>query len=155
MSEPSIINEINGKRIKQYDLKIPNQKFLTVVTNVNFATEDKINAMKVRYRYGDNSGGGVIGTLSGNCILSAIAVEKGAKVADIVYVFLSPRMGMGSLGKTIKQIKRLWKIDISPTLVMQNYVFLDIEKKDMKVFTLTELENMDGIGDVMMVAPTD
>ena len=154
-----IVNEMNMQKVDQYEIPehvIPNQRFFVVITNVIFATEDKVNAMKLKNKYAERKEGRVIGIVSGDDVISAIKVVKDKKVGDIDYVLLSPRMGLRSLGKALEHVKRLWKIEIDRRLLAQNYVFLDIEKKDMKVFTVKELDDIspeDGWNDVAFVCP--
>jgi hypothetical protein len=140
-SNPCVVDEITCRKINQFEVPASiNHKFLVTVTNVIFATEDKLNSIKIKNRVVGKVKEFVVGMISGDDILSAIKVVK---VADIAFVCLSPNMKFGSVKKTLEQIKRLWKIEIDSRLLLQNFIFLDIDKKDMKVFSRAEVSGME------------
>jgi hypothetical protein len=143
-SNPCVVDEITCRKINQFEVPASiNHKFLVTVTNVIFATEDKLNSIKIKNKVVGKVKEFVVGMISGDDILSAIKVVKDKKVADIAFVCLSPNMKFGSVKKTLDQINRLWKIEIDRRLLLQNYIFLDVNKKDMRVFSRAEVLEME------------
>ena len=124
----TFVNENTGARMNPYRYD-ERKNYALVTTNVSCAENDKMYMIRLMDELGEDAL-----VFSGDTIRSVEHMISGMKMENLGYVLMSPYMKVVSCLFVIKEVKRLWNIDVDINVFDYKYVLIDVTAKSVQIF---------------------